>query len=356
MTTVRDIALKADCSAATVSLVFQGDSRISKATARRVRATAKELDYKYAPKAKSAKADSNQRKFLLVTSALTGNPSPVYVSVIDGIADACREFTVKLSLHQLKNTDFSEVLSAKGYDAVIYGMADPATEKAMIENIKIPIVKVMSVPNARWPYDHVTYNNSMVGRIAGNYFVERGYRRVAIVSPDSAINNERVSGVREMVRENGGQVDFLLWPDNVSRQEIDELSTAFFKGLRDDKVTAIFSPGDSFTVSIYQMLLRQGIRPGQDIDVLSCNNENVLEQLHPRPPSIDIHARNIGRLAVQQLLWRLKNLKEPAVTVQMSPSLVETNMNGQGTIHFSTKDTKNKGGDKNEKNTASAYA
>lgn len=343
MATVRDIALKADCSAATVSLVFQGDSRISKATAGRVRATAKELGYKYAPKAKAANADANQMKFLLVTSALTGNPSPIYISVIDGIADACREFTVKFSLHQLKNAGSIDALTAKGYDAVIYGMADPFTEKAVIENIKIPIVKVMSVPNSKWPFDHVTYNNSMVGRIAGNYFIERGHHRVAIVNPDSAINNERVNVVREIVEENGGQVDFLLWPDNVSRQEIDELITAFFKGLRDDKVTAIFSPGDSFTVSIYQMLLRQGIRPGQDIDVLSCNNENVLEQLHPRPPSIDIHARNIGRLAVQQLLWRLKNLKEPAVTVLMSPSLEETNTNGQGTIYFSTNDTKKQG-------------
>lgn len=329
MATVRDIAVKSGYSAATVSLVFQNDRRISEATASRVRATAKKLGYNYAPRANKVSSNSKQRKFLLVTSALTDNPSASYVSVISGIADACRELAVGFSLHQLKNPDSFPESAAAGYDGIIYGMANPIIEKTLIERIRIPILKAMSVPNIGWPYDHVTYNNSMVARIAGNYFHKRGHRRVAIVSPDNAISNERIEGVRQIIELGGGQVDFLLWPANVSRQEIDELITAFFVALRADKVTAIFSPGDSYTVSIYQMLLRQGIRPGQDIDVLSCNNEDILEQLHPRPPSIDIHARSIGRMAVRQLIWRLENPGEPAVTLQMSPSLPGVKISGQ---------------------------
>jgi len=321
MANVRDIARKADCSAATVSLVFQGNRRISEATATRVRAAARKLGYKYAPKLSLKSANSKQRRFLLVTSALTDNPAPVYSAVIDGIADASRELGIGFSLHQLKSPDCLTTLPAIGYDAIIYGMTDLVIEKILIERVKIPIVKVMSVPDIHWPYDHVTYNNSMIGRIAGNYFIKHGHRRVALAGHDNAMENERVNGVREIIEKNGGQAETLLWPANVSGQEINNLTSAFLAAFRKNKVTALFSTGDSYTVYIYQMLLHQGIRPGKDIEVVSCNNEDILEQLHPRPLSVDIHARSVGRMAVRQLLWRLENPKEPAVTLQMSPSL-----------------------------------
>lgn len=321
MSSVRKIALQAGCSIATVSLALRGDRSISEATAIRIRSTANKLGYKYIPKPSPSSANPNQRHFVLVTSAWTDRPFPVYAAVIDGIADACRELDVRFSLHQLKTAECVVTLSAMACDGIIYGMADALIEQALIEKIRSPLVKVMSLPGINWPYDHVTYNNSMIGYVAGNYLVKNGHHRVALVDTDNPMFNERINGAREIIEQNGGQIDTLRWPAAGFINDMNESAGVFFAALRTNKVTALFSPGDSFTISIYQMLLHQGIRPGRDIEVFSCNNENILEQLDPRPLSVDIHARSVGRMAVRQLLWRVENPKEPAITLQISPTL-----------------------------------
>jgi len=325
MSSVRQIALQAGCSSSTVSLVLRGDPSISDATAERVREVANKLGYKYTPKNNSVPADPNQRHFILVTGDISSNPTGVYAALIYGISDACRELGVRFSLHQLKTAACVEALSAAACDGIIYGMADTAVEQALIAGIKKPILKVMSTPGIDWPYDHVTYNNPVVGRLVGNYLIRHGHRKIVLMGYCSDIFNGRINEARAVIEQNGGLTETLLLPAHASTAEKDELTGIFFAGLRDKKITAIFSPDDSLTVSIYQLLLHQGIRPGQDIKVISCNNEDILEQLRPRPPSVDIHARSIGRMAVRQLLWRLENQDEPAITLQMTPALKQEN-------------------------------
>ena len=321
MSSLREIAHKAGCSTSTVSLVFRGDRSISEATASKVRRIANKLGYKYVSK-NSESGNPLQRRIVLATSASTGNPGTVYGTVIDGIAEGCREFGIGFLLHHMKTPEHADALSATKCEGIIFGMSSSEIEQRVIEKVSRPVLKVMGAPDMNWPYDHVTYNNPMIARIAGNYLVQQGQRRVALIYfNDNTIENERVGGVREIIEQNGGKVDTLFLPENISRQEKSELANAFFGAFLKDKGTAVFSTGDACTVYIHQMLLHQGVRPGKDIELISCNNEDILEQLHPRPLSIDIHARSIGRMAVRQLLWRLENPREPAVVLQMSPTL-----------------------------------
>lgn len=325
MSSVRQIALHAGCSSSTVSLVLRGDSSISEATAKRVLEAATKLKYKYSRKRSSVPADPNQRHFVLVTGTIVNSPIEVYSAAIYGISDACRELGVRLSLHQLKTADCVESLSAMACDGLIYGMGDCAIEQALIARIRKPVLKIMSIPGITWPYDHVTLNNPIVGRIAGNYLIKQGHCRVGMIGYDNDICKERINEARAIIEQNGGMADSLLLPQHAAPSQRDELTKVFFVALRTKKVTALFSPDDSLTVSVYQLLLRQGIRPGEDIQVISCNNDNILAQLHPRPLSVDIHPRSIGRMAVRQLLWRLENPDETAITVLMTPTLKQEN-------------------------------
>lgn len=47
-----------------------------------------------------------------------------------------------------------------------------------------------------------------------------------------------------------------------------------------------------------------------------------LQILHPRPATVDIHASEVGRRAVEQLLWRLDHPKEPRAAIMLTPELV----------------------------------
>jgi LacI family transcriptional regulator len=91
--------------------------------------------------------------------------------------------------------------------------------------------------------------------------------------------------------------------------------------------TAIFVPADRTAVQLYSALAARGVRVGIDVSVISCNNERPhLMNLDPAVTTIDVHAETVGRMAVDQLLWRIRHPEETrAVQVLVEPSLVEGN-------------------------------
>jgi len=77
------------------------------------------------------------------------------------------------------------------------------------------------------------------------------------------------------------------------------------------RTDGVFVPGDGEAAIFHPLLLKHGLMPGKDLQLISCNNEHShLAGLDPRPATIDIRFETIGRLGVSQLLWRIAN---PAV-------------------------------------------
>ena len=96
--------------------------------------------------------------------------------------------------------------------------------------------------------------------------------------------------------------------------------------------TALFVPVDRVTLRVYRHLERRGIQPGRDVDIVSCDNEKeLLSLMHPAPPSVDLNRQTIARLAVERLLWRMRNgVESPSVVMTVSPTLVTKSANGAG--------------------------
>ena len=67
---------------------------------------------------------------------------------------------------------------------------------------------------------------------------------------------------------------------------------------------------------------------GRDIDLISCNNDaRHLALLDPHLVNIVIQASQIGRAAVEMLLWRMKNPDEAVRRLLIAPALVEGKSN-----------------------------
>jgi LacI family transcriptional regulator len=87
--------------------------------------------------------------------------------------------------------------------------------------------------------------------------------------------------------------------------------------------TAVFTEADMVAQALYSAMHMRGLTPGKDLTVVSCNNEEpILATLSPIPASLDIHSSQIGKQAVEQLLWRIDNPDETPRTIRIPPSLV----------------------------------
>jgi LacI family transcriptional regulator len=92
----------------------------------------------------------------------------------------------------------------------------------------------------------------------------------------------------------------------------------------DPRPTAVFVPGDSVTAMVYRALSERGLRVGRDLSLVSCNHEqSLLTGLYPTPTTIDIHAEQVGRRAVDLLAWRMVRDPGAALDVGVEPTLVD---------------------------------
>ena len=91
-----------------------------------------------------------------------------------------------------------------------------------------------------------------------------------------------------------------------------------------ERPTGLHVVDDEIALSVYHELKKIGVKPGVDIEIISCNNdEEFLSKMDPRPATMDLNVDEIARRAVDKLIYRIKNPDALAgITVLVPPRLV----------------------------------
>ena len=209
----------------------------------------------------------------------------------------------------------------------ILGYGQFPAEAMTPELQRIPAVWMMSRDDTNldpWG-DRVKTDHQVIGQLAAQYLMQRGHRNLAFLNPDSAftIFQQRLgsfmattmaAGVTPRVFESAGTRDLEL--------EGERLVEQWFAA--SPRPTGVFVPVDRVTLHVHRHMERRGIQPGKDVEIVSCDNEReLLSYMRPAPASIDLNRHTIARLAVERLLWRMKNgVNSPRVVVTVTPTLV----------------------------------
>ena len=344
--TIRQVAETAGVSVATASLALRDNPRIAAETRKLVARTAKRLNYRKRPPGRPAKGADEPRttnRVNRIALVAPGMPrgvlnSPVYLDVLHGVEAALAERGKMFVLrHLLPEAPPPPSLFPQKVDgAVLFGEARDKEIRTQLS--ELPCVQMMGLVPRRRAWDHVTYDNDAIGELAAKYLLEAGHRRLAMVAPDTSTGEQPISDITAGRRgsfrshvEAAGATLRLVYDEPLvqltpTHQEpvretlervIDQLLAA------KPRPTGLFCPFDLLTAGLYPLLLARGINPGRDLEVVSCNNEALLLQnLHPRPATVDIHASEVGRRAVGQLLWRLDRPKALRATITLAPELV----------------------------------
>lgn len=342
--TVKDVAKAAEVSIGTVSRVLNGEPNVTDETARRVRKAVQKLDYsplrrrKSSPDNKPLLRKSVALLLLGMDRSLVTLPS--VASGIHGTEAALSDMGADVLFADLPYLDRLPDFIARrrvhglvGKGALqeqLFANADPELLNRMRE---IPTVWLLGRPHGADWGDVVESNDAEVGRLAAEYLLRRGHRRIAILDPkpDHVTLGQRCASFSWHASQKGSIVESFLgeasqWSlplrsvDDV--EAVDELVGRLLK-LR-KKPTAVFVPADCIAAMVYRACARRGLQIGKDLSLISCNNElPLLTGLYPEVTTIDICAEQIGRQAVEQLTWRLKHPDSPSVTVSVQPRLVE---------------------------------
>lgn len=90
------------------------------------------------------------------------------------------------------------------------------------------------------------------------------------------------------------------------------------------KITSLFVPMGALVALYYRVFNRLGLRPGVDIEVISCGSIEEVMEIYPRPAIVDIAPFIMGQRAVEMLLNRIDSpTDDRAVHLVVEPKLIE---------------------------------
>lgn len=328
-TSIYQVAEFSGVSPGTVSRVINSDPRISKATVARVKEAIIALNY--VPRAPSRRPGPRRNKVnssraipiaVIATKAQAALNSPVYTSVFSGLEAGAAEANVKLVYRHLDSTN--KKIPSETLGAIILGG---------YPRDKIPsdfrCVRIMAQRIPDLNHDWVSYDDTMVGRIAFNYLLSQNCKHMIMVSNQSSNSVfERVAVFKSACANKGITLTvlekrlFVLHQNHqfVSTEEMQHLAPLLRQAPKSP--IGLYLTHDAFAPLSYQIIRSCDMEPGREIKVVSVNNEKTfLETLDPKHASIDVHAYHIGKKAVEQLLWRIKNPNYPRVVIRFSPTL-----------------------------------
>lgn len=338
------VAERAGVAVSTVSRFINGSSYVADETAERIRACMRDLGYspralRPGPKrAVRRRIHSGSIMFLSLypDSPLQMYRLPAFPALLGGVQEGLIAEGLNLLLaHCPDGVTVPPALAANKVDGVVLvGRVHPKRGGRIGSRLRerlarYPVVWIFrDHDDPEHTVDHVLYDNHAVGRLAAEYFAQRGHRCVALVNavPDHLAYIERREQFLAYAAVHG--LAATLCEPATSRR--DAAATLFVEqaitGLREaaDPVTGVFCVADDLLLAAYHTQRCAPFGIGRPLELLGCNNDAaVMSQMRPRPATIDIQLEQIGRKATELLCQRLGESEHLGhVEILLKPVLV----------------------------------
>jgi DNA-binding LacI/PurR family transcriptional regulator len=262
---------------------------------------------------------------------------PVFAAVVAGINRAANERGLQVLIDHVLDPAELNAGIRKGQFSGALTFLPAASDPRLLESVRahLPVVRVMGQEMADDELDLIGPDDLAVGRMAYRYLAGKGCKRVAYLTtrPDHEAMVVRAMGFRVAASSAKspnleayvcGPSDFLSLIGMQVYSGADLRSVAQAIATSDPRPDGLFVSQDVEAIGLYPMLVQHGIRPGADVQIISCNNEQSgLAMLSPRPATIDLGTDQIGRWAVTRLVNRIVRPSEPPIRMLIAPKLVE---------------------------------
>jgi len=319
MPTIADVAKLAKVSSATVSRVINEPKLVRPDKLKRVQAAIRKLKYKPLPPG-LRRGPKTSLSFPLQhrTVALVWTGSAGASSTATG-QDMHRSAAQALQRHQISllssfigdGAELPAAINAGRVDGLLLVGPEPEAEAAEVLR-KLPSVWLLYKGSRTWG-DRVQPDHRGIGRMSLDYLLEAGSKHPVCMTnasrPDrSDYYAERADAFRQFAEMHGIE-PVLLGGDTPpaedeaggARQAKEMVAQALSRRPRADGVFVATGLGHY----VHGELLRRGVTPMKDIPMVAGDVESIDRHLDPMPVTVDIHADELGRLAVNLLLLRL---------------------------------------------------
>jgi len=318
--TIRDVALRAGVSVATVSKVLNGRYGVAAATAERVKQVIEELGYEASLVARSLRNVSTN-----VIGVLVADFEPFSTEVLKGAADAIRPTGFELVVYSAAGHAEQHPGWERRYLSRLSGtLVDGAvlvTPTVTDLEARVPVVTVdpHTGPVSMPMVDADNLNGAKTGV---RHLLDLGHRRIAMITGRNDLESAvlREHGYREALADAGIPVqEELVMPGgyhpSIARESARRLLTM------PERPTAVFAASDLMALATVDVARELGMDVPGDLSVVGF--DDVPESVRVSPPLTTVHQpiHDMGQRALEMLV-RLIRGEEVQTHVRLPTRLV----------------------------------
>jgi LacI family transcriptional regulator len=332
---ITSVAKAAGVSIATVSRVLNDPHLVNPGTVRRVEEAMRTLNYRVAPTAerRGRKADARGRlRHKTVAFLWTGGRSSATsltgMDMLQGASAALRKHRVNLIADYVDaDGKLPAAVVAGAVDGVLLHGPEPSPE--VTQKLRgLPAVWLLSPGASQWG-DRVRPDHQKLGVDALDFLADRGCKNIVCVTYADRLGSffaMRSAGFAYRAEQRGITCRFLgrnfaEVPDAAARFRLAAQIAEEFEQLS-PRSDALFVANE-LGGYLHEQLVRRGIKPMTDFLMIAGDRDFAPQHLEPEPIMVTVHGVDIGRLAVDLLLWRLENPDVRQVAQLIASSLIE---------------------------------
>lgn len=312
--TIRDVAVRAGVSTATVSRVLAGIGNPRPETADAVLAAVRELDYRPSGVARSLRMKRTRTLGLIVTDI----ENPFFPELVRAADLAARGLGYSILLgsaayDEHRAMHYLSLMVDRRVDGLIVASSQVSDESLRwLLSSPVPAV-VVNADSDGLPVDVITSDNAAGARLAVEHLVGLGHRRIAYVRGPASYTADapRAKGFRAACRAAGLGAD--ATPELVGDAQFEggEQATAALVAERRD-LTAIVCYNDVTAIGALRALRTARIRVPDEVSVIGIDDIAAAAWVVPALTTVAQQKAEMARLAVERLAARLEAPSEPA--------------------------------------------
>lgn len=324
---LRDVALAARVSTATVSRYLNGSLVLSPATAERIERAIRALNYRPNPHARRLSLGRAETIGLVIPEIA----NPFFARMADAIEQAAETEGLGVLLCATRNRAEQE-LAYLGYmrrahvDGVLFATnhTDGGELARAINGEDGVVLLDEDIPGTSVP--KVFADNTRGGYLAGRHLIERGHRRIGFIGGPHRIfsTTERLAGLREAVREAGPPAEIVceVFGDYTHASGRAAAQAVLAHA---DPPTAVFAASDEQALGVLDAMADLGRAVPEHLSLVAFDDVGPLHLLQPPLTAIRQPVAELGREGVRLLLARMRGEPAPAEPVRLAVQLIERN-------------------------------
>ncbi|MGP4077081.1 LacI family DNA-binding transcriptional regulator [Halobacillus sp. K22] len=312
MTTINDIAKRANVSRTTVSRALNNSGYVSEEARKRIMKIVEETGYMPNQSAKSLRT----KRSGVIGVILPRLSTETSTRVVNGINEVLAKegFQILLTdteLDRKKEIEYIRLLKSRHVDGIIL-LATNVNEELIqtIGEVDIPFLAIgQDLPGVT----SLVYDDYHASADLTNMLIHKGHHKIAFIGvshKDPSVGVLREQAFRDVMEREGGEIKgHWIGTGDFSIDSGYEEMKKILRASGETRPSAVYAVTDRMAIGAMEYLKEQGYRIPEDMAVVGIGASSLSQYVSPSLTTIDYFNKKAGQQAAELLLAKLKNEK-----------------------------------------------